>query len=216
MSLEMLRDLSPWPEACPRVAEDLSGWLQTETAALLLETLPDLDLLDEPLKDTPPIVVLEIGAYKGLATNLLVNYAHSVITVDTWEGSPEHKGAGTDMDQVFQIFLRNLWYRKEDVTFLRMPSLAGMATVDRYGIKPCTVYLDADHNFPAVLDDLIMALYLFPEAYIVGDDWNWRGEDPRYPYPVQMAVAECIKSGVFSRRTWKHNESAFQFSPVED
>lgn len=208
MSLEKLRAVAPWPESCPRVPDDLSGWLMTETAGFLLETLPDLD---EYAEDLPPIIVLELGAYKGRTTNLLVNYAHHVIAVDTWKGSPEHKG--TDMEAVFQTFQRNLWYRREAVTFLRTDTLHGMAVVHQHGIKPRLVYIDADHTYGAVKADLSMALSLFPGAYIVGDDWNWGGTDPKNPYPVQRAVAECVESGLFRRREWKHNGGAFQFSP---
>jgi cephalosporin hydroxylase len=208
MSLETLHALSPWPESCPRVADDLTGWLQTDTAALLLETLPDLDEYPENL---PPVVVLELGAYKGLTTNLFTGYAHHVISVDTWKGSEEHKD--TDMEAVFQTYLRNLWYRREDVTFLRTSSLEGLRLVLLHNIKPRLVYIDADHTFEAVKADLSMAMTMFPGAYIVGDDWSWDG-DPAHPFSVQKAVMACVQSNISTRKL-KYNAAAFQFSPEE-
>jgi hypothetical protein len=40
-------------------------------------------------------------------------------------------------------------------------------------LQPDLIYVDGDHSFDSVVGDLQSALDLFPQATIVGDDWNW-------------------------------------------
>lgn len=227
--LENLRAFFPWPDTCPghyKSAEelaklapgaaiaspdDLAGWLQQGTMEYLVETLPDLD---EMPPEAGPVIVVELGTWKGLSTNFLVNYVHHVITVDSWQGGPEFAktlaARGETMEDVHNAFLRNLWYRREDVTFLKMDTVTGLQLVHQAEIDPYLIYIDANHEYAGVSADLEIALSLFPGSFIVGDDWNWPGEDPGNPLPVQRAVKEAARR---HGRTFTHNESAFRFGP---
>lgn len=44
---------------------------------------------------------------------------------------------------------------------------------DHAGLQPDLVNIDGDHRFESVLADLQSALDLFPQATIVGDNWDW-------------------------------------------
>lgn len=186
MSIESLRKEFPWPEACPKVPDDLTGWLQQGTAEMLLSCLPDLD---EPENAGREIIAVELGAWKGLASCLLVNYVTHLICVDHWEGSKEH---GKVDPRIHETWIRNTWARKEDITGIKMRTVAGMAKIKQHGIQPFLVYVDASHEYEDVVCDLLCIRSQFPRAIIVGDDYNWLDSDG--VASVKNAVADFLSS----------------------
>ncbi|MEM6820971.1 MAG: hypothetical protein AAF558_03360 [Verrucomicrobiota bacterium] len=70
------------------------------------------------------------------------------------------------------------------------------------GVVPGLIYFDSDK----LLDDLEVALELFPDAVLSGDDWTWGADQG---FPVQKAVRSfCQKYGFkfeSDRATWVIN-----------
>lgn len=53
---------------------------------------------------------------------------------------------------------------------------------------PDIVYIDGDHRYMGVLQDLIMIHNLFPSALIIGDDWNFSSK-----YPIYKGIEESVQ-----------------------
>ena len=47
------------------------------------------------------------------------------------------------------------------------------------------IYVDANHDYLPVKEDIEKAMELFPNARIAGDDWDYEG--------VKRAVIECAR-----------------------
>lgn len=135
--------------------------------------LSSLNLPSNPL-------IIELGSWMGGSANVLCD-AHpdaTVVCVDTWEGSVEHRG-----NPFFEPFLENLqdaffhavWPHRERVIAIRDLSWNGLQMVHDAGVKADMVYVDASHQRKDVLKDLETARRLFPGAIIIGDDWHWPG-----------------------------------------
>lgn len=170
----------PWPEQPPDVApRPKEGWLRPDTARLLA-----IHLTDETR------VVLEIGAWLGLSTRFIAERAPNanVITIDHWRGSPEQirdVRFAPVLAVLYETFLVNCWKLRHRIVPVRMASVDGMHELARFGVCPDLIYIDGDHSYEAVHNDLLTALTLFPSAQVIGDDWDWPS--------VRAAVADiCL------------------------
>lgn len=65
---------------------------------------------------------------------------------------------------------------------MRMDSCAALRILKEIGVTPDLIYVDANHHYKPVLDDVSLSVELFPDALIVGDDWHYE--------EVQRAVRE--------------------------
>jgi hypothetical protein len=65
---------------------------------------------------------------------------------------------------------------------VRAETIEGLQQISQQGLTPDVFYVDADHSYEAVTQELNTISQLFPSALIVGDDYNW--ED------VRRAVAD--------------------------
>jgi hypothetical protein len=123
-------------------------------------------------------LIVEVGSWTGRSTRFLAGLAPqtTVIAIDHWEGSPEHK---TDpelaefLPQLYETFLSECWDYRDQVIPVKAGSVEGLQRVAESGLQADLVYIDADHSYESVVKDLSTALDLFPRAVIVGDDFNW-------------------------------------------
>ncbi len=158
----------PWPAEKPDVPPfPQPNWLFPGTRELLSRSIS---------KSTRLIV--ELGSWTGRSTRFLADLAPqaTVIAIDHWEGSPEHKedpNLAPLLPRLYETFLSECWAHRDQIIPVKMRSIEGMHRVAEAGLEPDLVYIDADHGFESVLNDLTSALDLFPRALIVGDDWNW-------------------------------------------
>ncbi len=79
------------------------------------------------------------------------------------------------LPQLYETFLVNCWDEQNRIIPARAGSLEGLERVANFGLVPDLIYVDADHSFEGVTADLQAIQRLFPQATIVGDDWNWEG-----------------------------------------
>lgn len=162
----------PWPEVCPDVQPKLAnnepfGWFNGQNRGVLKKLLSD---------DTR--VVLELGALLGLSTLYMAQWAPkaTVITIDHWQGSREHQKyppLADVLDKLFEVFCLHLWEHRHHVIPVRSTTLAGMIELHDLDIVPEIVYVDAAHETGPAYADTMLAMTLWPNAHIVGDDGCW-------------------------------------------
>lgn len=169
--LDRLRRAFPWPDEKPEAPEpaENAGWLGEGTDATLADALSDRTR-----------VVVELGAWLGMSTRYILERAPNatVISVDHWEGSPEHRARDefrAMLPTLYDTFLSLCWGHRERIVPLRMSTIDGLRTIARHGVEPDVIYVDAEHSYRAVTAELELASELFPRARLVGDDFDWRG-----------------------------------------
>jgi len=124
--------------------------------------------------------IVELGAWLGLSTRRLADLAPAatIISVDHWQGSPEHQRQERYqklLPRLYETFLPRCWAYRERVVPLRMSTVDGLRKVAEFGVQPDLIFVDAEHSFDAVTRELALARQLFPKAALVGDDYDWRG-----------------------------------------
>jgi hypothetical protein len=164
-------------------AQQIQGWM----------TDGELRWLGEWARQCPSIV--EVGAWKGRSTRALGdNTLGRVWSVDTWEGSPSersdnHAEAVTlGADGLYGIYSSNLRDLIElgRVVPLRMRSVAAARHLLRAdGPVLDFVFLDADHVYPSVAQDIRAWMPLVRSGGILA------GHDYYYP-DVNRAVREQV------------------------
>ena len=169
--VEALAGAFPWPVERPRVepSGEHPGWLGAGTDELLARELSDRTRL-----------VVELGAWRGMSARFIADHAPNavVVSVDHWEGSPEHR-AGAEfraiLPELYESFLAETWAYRDRVIPLRMTTLDGLRAVAEHGLAPDLIFVDAEHSEAAVGSELDLASRLFPNAVLVGDDCDWDG-----------------------------------------
>ncbi len=161
----------PWPEERPEDAApgQEQGWLGVGSEMMLAGSL-----------SAKAKLVVELGSWLGLSTRFIADHAPraTVVSIDTWEGSPEHKTQERFqklLPRLFETFQARCWDYRERVVPLRTNSLDGLRRVAEAGLNPDLVYIDAEHTYEAVSAELKLARELFPHALLCGDDYDWSG-----------------------------------------
>jgi hypothetical protein len=164
--------------------QDMQGWVQ----AGFDETL---DAVAEHLQSTKDIVAFEVGTWKGasadkIASRLKPNLA-SLVCIDTWLGAPEFYTTFIDepcrfsnnhvhgWPQVYHTFVKNMKARGHDDVVAPFPisSVQAAEVLKYYGIRAHVIYVDASHEYDAVLADLEAYKDLVREGGILwGDDYG--------------------------------------------
>jgi hypothetical protein len=198
--LRHLAENSAWPAEQPADAAPgkEQGWLGAGSEVMLSRSLSPKTKL-----------VVELGAWLGLSTRYIADNAPhaTVISVDHWQGSPEHKTQEhykALLPRLYETFQARCWDYRERVVPLRMSSLDGLRRVADAGLEPDFVYVDAEHTYEAVTAELNLARKLFPHALLGGDDYDWTG--------VRQAVDEFAKKNNllvdrYGARGWRLLES---------
>jgi GT2 family glycosyltransferase/tetratricopeptide (TPR) repeat protein len=163
-----LAALHAWPEAKPPVplpTEHL-GWLADSTRQVLTEAIGPGTRL-----------VLELGAWLGLSSRFILDHAPgaTLITVDHFQGSPEHQRRPewrSMLPQLFETFQALNWDYRRRMIPLRMSTREGLRRVADCGLAPDVIFFDAEHSHAALTAELELAHKLFPEADWVGDDFD--------------------------------------------
>jgi hypothetical protein len=195
-AVRRLANEQPWPADRPEDAApgEEPGWLGAGSEVMLAQSLTPVTGL-----------VVELGAWLGLSTRFIADRAPAatVISVDTWEGSPEHQAQerfARLLPRLFQTFQARCWDYRDRVVPLKAASLDGLRQVHAAGAEPDFVYVDAEHTYEAVSAELGLIRELFPGARVGGDDYDWSG--------VRRAVDEfASRNGLvvdrFGARGWR-------------
>ncbi len=180
--IERLRKAFPWPSERPDIKAPVRapGWFGEGTDQLLSSVLNH---------DTR--VVVELGAWLGMSTRFIADVAPNatVISIDHWQGSPEHQTSEewrSMLPTLYETFLALCWRYRDQIIPLKMTTVEGLKKVHQFGVEPDVVFIDAEHSHEAVMAELELAHRLFPHALLVGDDFDWQ--------PVQSAVQAFAES----------------------
>lgn len=164
----------------------------------MARTLPrNSDALRDLVAVVRPSCIVEFGSWQGRSALTFLLEARKlgldskIICVDTWLGSAEHwqnsfPGGEWSFDelrvrngepQILKTFWRAI--RDHDMvdktSIVRAPTSFATPYLRQAGVKPDLVYVDADHSYQAVLEDLSLADSLVSqEGVIAGDDYSWQ------------------------------------------
>jgi hypothetical protein len=166
--------------------------------------------------------IIELGSWLGRSAMFCAEKAPNsiVFAVDLWENSHilgdkhyTHSSVNVAMlDQpMYEQFLINTWEYKDininkDKDFkphgsiipVRMDSCAALKLLKENDVEPDMIYVDANHHYDGAYDDIKTCLDLFPNAHIIGDDWDY--PDVRkaaqdlaalYKLPLYVKSAKC-------------------------
>ncbi len=170
-AIRALAQKNPWPEQCPEDAApgQEAGWLGAGSEQMLAKSLSPKTKL-----------VVELGAWLGLSSRYIADHAPraTVISVDHWEGSPEHHAQERYqklLPRLFETFQSRCWNYRDRIVPVRAKSLEGLRRVAEAGLQPDFIYVDAEHTYDAVSAELKLSRELFPHALVGGDDYDWVG-----------------------------------------
>jgi hypothetical protein len=142
-------------------------------------------------------VVAEIGVWTGDFSALIdkITKPQELHLIDPWRFSPEFperfyggRRASSQEDMTaIQNAVRERFKENQHIAVHAMPSLEGAAAFpDGYFDW---VYIDGDHSYEAVLNDLkAWAPKVKKGGFVTGDDVHWR--DETRTLPVMRAIAE--------------------------
>ena len=189
-----------WPTHYQSLPIKLHGWFRAGNVAMLRRVLQGLS------QQQPVTCVIELGSWLGKSTKFICEQApHAIVyAADIW--SNEYFLSDTHYDKkdtvfaeilkkpIYDQFLSNLADHRYHLNTegkgvgllpLRMISADALEKLKMLNIKPEVIYIDASHHFDYVVQDVTTCLDYFPEAIIIGDDWD--NED------VKRAVKKVAK-----------------------
>jgi hypothetical protein len=172
---------------------DLHGWFDKHLLDVLTNYLNKKITHDK-------IIIIEVGTWKGLsAVNMANTFIHrnfsnfNIITIDTWLGAPEFwtwglndTKRGTSLNivngypTVYYTFIKNIKKLGLDKFISPFPisSVQGAEVLLFYNITADIIYIDASHEYKAVLYDLEAYYPLLQSGGLMfGDDYSsgWPG-----------------------------------------
>jgi len=149
-----------------------------------------LEIIYEKNKNNYGLVVFEVGSWKGASAIRIADkfqgHLDSIVCIDTWLGAPEFytQFLGDETrsvnqlngwPQVFYIFTKNmkkLGY-SDYVAPFPISSVQGAEVMKYHKIKADFIYLDAAHEYDAVLADMEAYRELLkPGGVLWGDDYH--------------------------------------------
>jgi len=148
---------------------------------------------------------VEVGSWKGRSTAFLgvaiINSGKKIQLdcVDTWRGSAEHTKDHdliTNRGNLARVFATNVGEVGHVISMIQKPSTEASRLYDDASLD--FVFIDADHSYEAVMDDLRSWLpKIKPGGVIAGHDYYWDG--------VGRAVREVFgDSHTVSGNSWIH------------
>jgi predicted O-methyltransferase YrrM len=137
-------------------------------------------------------LVVEVGCYEGRSTRAMADALRPgcrLYAVDRWQGTYRNDDGSSaywmmrrgSLEKVFQRFKRNLADHIDEGRVIPMPSssVAALKTFERTGIRPDMVFLDGDHRYECVHEEIRIAKRLIrPGGVLMGHDYgheDWPG-----------------------------------------
>lgn len=184
---------------------DLQGWISPNFTSKFTELL--INSYNELQR---PLIIIEIGTWKGLSACTMSNIAKqnnipcTIICIDTWLGSPDYwttgindinKGVSLKFDngypQIYYTFLNNIILENHTDTIIPFPmsSIEASVILSYYNIKADIVYIDGAQEHISVHNDISKYWkILHNNGYIFGN--NYCDEC----YSIKMAVNDFSRA----------------------
>jgi len=140
------------------------------------------------------IKYLEIGSFEGRSTVFIKELGNleSLMAIDTFEGSDEHKKRNIDFKKVYENFKYNLNLGAggKNINFLKTNSDDFFNNNKNYYNL---IYIDGSHHYEQVKKDFINSFnFLENNGYIICDDFMWVYYDKIELNPMK-AILECYE-----------------------
>lgn len=163
-------------ENAPLVELDLQGWGS------------NCPTFDQVITGYRPKLIIEVGTWKGgsaihmanVCRNLYNNEDFEIVCVDTFLGSVEHWNKvsfnmtfDNGRPDVYKTFISNVIQTNNTKVITPFPvdSHNGQQVLDYYGVQADMIYIDAGHDFDAVVKDIEgYKKLLRPGGILLGDD----------------------------------------------
>ena len=173
--------------------------------------------------------IIELGSWLGRSANFIASEAPNamIFAVDLWDNSifqhDEHYSKSSMFIEILsngpilQQFMRNTWEARyprsstpgsasasfpSGIVPMRMDSREALRMLKEIDFSPDLIYVDANHHYQPVLDDVSLCVELFPDALIVGDDWHYE--------EVQRAVKEVAVK--HDKELYVHGSNCWTYS----
>lgn len=179
----------PWPSVRPNYAFDDHGWFGFADEVTIRWLFERFVLRSLPF-------VVEVGSWLGRSTRFFAEMDASVVAVDTWLGSPEHREpARADcverLPDLYGRFLANCWDLRQCVLPLRLDSQTAARGLFWPADFADAVFLDADHSHASVVSDIVAWSPVLHCGLLCGHD----AELPS----VWDAVIACVRGPLAAR-----------------
>lgn len=176
------------------------------------------DVWDCLIPQLNPSKILEIGSFEGacicyLIEKLAHKHALEIHSIDTWDGSIEHKGEGFEaaiMSDVESRFKANISIAQENAqNIVHMhihkgsshQKLAGLMN-DGYENYFDLIYVDGSHQAPDVILDAVLGFKLLRNGGVmIFDDYLWNEPMPNGVDPLRSPkIAIDAFTNIYSRK----------------
>lgn len=182
-----------YPIKKPQLNKDLHGWMGKGNKRLLKKYI-------QKNKDKN---IFEFGSWLGLSTTFISENTSKdtkIYAVDLWsfggetisnmvktiKDKKEKKKMIHRIKNLYDLFIVNMWDYKDKLIPIKIDGRKGMQLLYDNNIKPDLIYLDMDHEYEPVLNDLKVLCKLYPDVVIIGDD-------PKFYIGVAKALKEILK-----------------------
>jgi len=187
----------PWSETRPLEPREHSTWTHRTNLQMLASIVDELFQKCDA-DDNRSIIVVELGTWLGATTNFLCSLAKpvKVISVDLWDSEDIKAGNQVipfaqieklvQQNDLFDIFQSNVWQYREQIVPLKMTTVQGLAAIALENVMPDVIYIDANHTYNDVRNEIDCSIALFGLSPVLcGDDYKWLG--------VRQAVDEAAQ-----------------------
>jgi len=167
-------------------AKTIDGWLSKKEGELLFTLASKVDSMS---------MVVEVGCYKGLSSFYLASGSKAgkgakVLSVDTFEGSEEHKKGGESV-WTYNEFVENMKIHGVDDIVVPKKERSHEAAKNFKG-KIGLLFIDASHDYSDVIDDFVSwTPFLGENCYVAMHDTIM------WPGPKKTAEEKLFKSPDF-------------------
>ena len=160
---------------------------------------PDsISIFEKFITEKRPTLIIELGSYLGWSAVAMAtickqyNIETKILCIDTWLGSVEHwrkdkcnslskyNYFSNGISTMFDSFCKNVISHNVQDYIIPLPNTTDMMfeLLSHYSIKPDLIYVDASHEYKAILRDLTSYYTLLTDGgYIFGDDVCWPDVD---------------------------------------
>lgn len=172
-----------------------------ERAKAIKGWMAESELLWLAARSAESRVVVEVGSYKGRSTRALADHCPGVVyAVDPWDNYANDDGTTAkwiDLKAAWPQFYANLRDHIDSGKLIVHQGVLSTAP-GLYGLKPDMIFIDGDHRYEAVMEDIRVAQRVIrPGGLLCGHDYkhnSWPG--------VKRAVDEVFQAISLCRSIW--------------
>jgi len=177
-------------------------------------------------------IILEIGTELGTSTRMMADVfpTSKIYCIDSWvDNYPIHPD-WTDIlpylspnGSLFPVFLKYMESYGDRIFPVIGFSDKMIKEVFNAGIVPYLVYVDGDHRYEGVMEDLNAIHSYYPESIVFGDDWNFTSSHVKYKgreFPVREAVIDFANNHGYQimsiQNTWTLIKNKINYGTHKD